>query len=134
TPTARRSRRTASCSTTAASCAGAALPTATTATRRSAPAGCATRSTRCWPASTSSTRRSATSWAARSSGAGVEPRLLGGQLALEDLARRVARQLVHELDVARHLVAGEVLLDVGLELVDRRLLALGGHDERLQAL
>ncbi|MEA2373889.1 MAG: hypothetical protein QOD53_352, partial [Thermoleophilaceae bacterium] len=37
-------------------------------------------------------------------------------------------------DLARHLVVGEVLLDVGLELVLRRLLALAGDDEGLQAL
>ena len=48
----------------------------------------------------------------------------GGELALEDLAGRVARQLVHEHDLARDLVAGEVLLDVRLELV------LGGRARR----
>ena len=40
-----------------------------------------------------------------------------GQLALEDLAGGVARQLVEELDLARDLVAREVGLDVVLELV-----------------
>ena len=43
------------------------------------------------------------------------------ELALEHLARGVARELVEELDLARDLVAGEVLLDVLLErLLGRR--------------
>src|SRR5689334_432723 len=48
---------------------------------------------------------------------------IGVEVALEHLAGRVARQLVEEDDLARHLVAGEVLLDVTLErlLVDRPL-------------
>src|SRR3954447_7721337 len=50
--------------------------------------------------------------------------LLVAQLALEHLAGRVARQLVHEGDFAGHLVAREVLLDVGLDLVLGELLAL----------
>src|SRR6185312_2848528 len=39
------------------------------------------------------------------------------QFALEDLAGRVARELVDEHDLARGLVAGEVLLDVVLGVV-----------------
>ena len=39
------------------------------------------------------------------------------ELALEDLAGRVARQLVEEHDLARHLVVREVVLDVVLDLV-----------------
>src|SRR4051812_32368072 len=60
--------------------------------------------------------------------------LVLGQLALEDLAGRVARQLLHEDDVARDLVAREVRLHVILQL------RLGGvapgveDDERAQAL
>ena len=44
-------------------------------------------------------------------------RLARVQVALEDLAGRVARQLVEELDLARRLVAGEVRLDVGFQVV-----------------
>ena len=47
------------------------------------------------------------------------------ELALEHLAGRVARQLVDELDVARDLVAGQVGLDVLLDLVLGEVLALG---------
>ena len=54
------------------------------------------------------------------------------ELALEHLAGRVARQLVDEHDVARDLVAGEVRLDVLLDLVGRHLLL--GHDDGLQPL
>src|SRR5579884_1764256 len=43
------------------------------------------------------------------------PRL--GELALEDLAGRVARQLLDERHLAGDLVVGEVLLDVGLGLL-----------------
>src|SRR6478609_8175267 len=56
----------------------------------------------------------------------------GVQLALEDLAGRVARQLVDEGDLARRLVCGKVRLDVDLELLLGGLGALGGDDERLQ--
>src|SRR4051794_15860301 len=63
---------------------------------------------------------------------GLNPLL--GQLTLEDLARRRARQLVDEVDVARHLVAGEVGLHVVLELLLADLLALALDHDRLQAL
>src|SRR5215204_7508874 len=56
------------------------------------------------------------------------------QLALQDLAGRVARQLVDEDDLARHLVARQVLPHVALELVLGRLLAALEHHERAQAL
>src|SRR3954463_5978932 len=55
------------------------------------------------------------------------------ELLLHDLAGRVARQLVDELDLARDLEAREIRLHVLLELVLARL-AVAGHDERLQAL
>src|SRR4051794_2094115 len=55
------------------------------------------------------------------------------QLLLQDLAGRVARQLVHELDLARHLVARELRLHLLLDLVLGRAVALA-RDERLQAL
>src|ERR1700728_1923455 len=59
---------------------------------------------------------------------------VAAQLALEHLAGGVARQLIHEHDFARHLVAREVVLDVLLHrfLVQSRILAC--DDERLQAL
>src|SRR4051812_49102135 len=57
-----------------------------------------------------------------------------GQLALEHLARRVARELVEEDDLARDLVAREVGLDVVLELVLAGVGAVAQHDERPQAL
>ncbi len=57
------------------------------------------------------------------------------ELALEDLAGRVARQLLHEHHLARHLVAGEVLLDVGLDGPLRSDLAgVSPHDEGPQPL
>src|SRR5947209_6436203 len=57
------------------------------------------------------------------------------KVALDDLARGVARQLVEERDLPGHLVPGQVGLDVVLELLlGRLLLALGRHDERLEAL
>src|SRR5436853_7887496 len=55
------------------------------------------------------------------------------ELALDDPAGRVARQLVEELHFARHLVAREVLLHVILDLVLGQL-AGARHDERLEAL
>src|SRR5947209_16420026 len=60
------------------------------------------------------------------------PRL--GEIPLEHLAGRVARQLGQEHDLARHLEACEVALDVVLDrgLVEAR--AVQRHDERLQAL
>src|SRR4051794_4581440 len=57
-----------------------------------------------------------------------------GELPLEDLAGRVARQLVDEHDVARDLVAREVRLDVVSELVLRRRPARLDDDERAQPL
>ena len=53
------------------------------------------------------------------------------EFALEDLAGRVARQLVEEDHLARHLVAGQVLPDVGLDgvLVDAGPLGLD-HEAR----
>src|SRR4051812_28198661 len=56
------------------------------------------------------------------------------QLLLEDLAGRVARQLVEELHVARDLVARQVGLHLLLDLVLRRPARPLGHDKRLQAL
>src|SRR5680860_363813 len=61
-------------------------------------------------------------------------RVPSGQLALEDLAGRVPRQLREELDLARHLVAGEVLADVVLDLVLAQIPVLRRHHERLQPL
>src|SRR3954468_920608 len=55
------------------------------------------------------------------------------QLPLQDFSGCVARQLVEELDVARHLVAGQVLLHILLDVVLGKLRA-GADDERLQAL
>src|SRR5919108_4033252 len=46
------------------------------------------------------------------------------QLPLKDLAGDVARQLGQEDDLARDLVAGQVRLHVGLQVVLARLLAL----------
>src|SRR5204862_78248 len=73
----------------------------------------------------------------RRSGSGPRARRASvalGQLALEDLAGGVARQLIEELDLARDLVAREVGLHQVLELVgvDRR--PARDHDEGLQAL
>src|SRR5215210_978950 len=48
-------------------------------------------------------------------------------LALEDLARRAHRKLVHEPDLPRVLVGGHLLLDVGLQLVLVDRLALLQH-------
>src|SRR3954447_13048852 len=56
------------------------------------------------------------------------------QLALEDLARRVARQLVVEDDVARDLEAREVLLDERAHVVLRQRVAVVDDDVRRQAL
>src|SRR3954469_23397534 len=56
------------------------------------------------------------------------------QLLLQDLAGRVARQLVHELDVLGHLVAREIRLHLRLDLILRRAAAPLRHDERLQPL
>src|SRR5438094_166980 len=57
-----------------------------------------------------------------------------GELLLQDLPGAVARQGVEELDFARDLVVGEVLLDVRADLVGGELLAVGGDDEGLQPL
>src|SRR4051812_5778381 len=56
------------------------------------------------------------------------------QLPLQDFSGCVARQLLEELDVARHLVARQVLLHILLDLVLGQLGAAGGDDERLQPL
>src|SRR4051794_23282889 len=59
------------------------------------------------------------------------------ELTLENLASRVARELIEEHDLAWNLVAGEVLLHPGLEVVlarTRRARAPADHDERLEAL
>ena len=44
-----------------------------------------------------------------------------GQFALQDLTRRIARKLLNEDDLARHLVASEIRLDVVLQLVLARV-------------
>src|SRR5690606_31248852 len=55
--------------------------------------------------------------------------------AAQQLAGGVAPQIVEEDHVARHLVAGQVALDVGLDLLRVGLrLARLRHDERAQAL
>ena len=59
-----------------------------------------------------------------------EPR--SAQLALEHLARRVARDLAAQLELARHLVARQVRLHVGDQLVGRH--AVADDRERLQPL
>src|SRR3954447_4298616 len=56
------------------------------------------------------------------------------QLLLQDLAGRVSRQLVHELDFLRDLVAREVGLHLRLDLVLGRAAASLGHHERLEPL
>ena len=56
---------------------------------------------------------------------------LDAQLALEDLSRRAGGQLGSELDVARILVGGELLLAPGLQLVFGELGARLLHHERL---
>ena len=56
------------------------------------------------------------------------------ELALEDLAGVVARELVDEHDLARDLVVREVVLDVALDLVLAEVRVLAQHDERLQPL
>src|SRR3954452_20280837 len=60
--------------------------------------------------------------------------LLPSQLSLEHLPGRVAGQLVHELDLARDLVAGEVGLDVPPDLVPAQRGALAPDHDRLQPL
>src|SRR5204863_1216523 len=57
-----------------------------------------------------------------------------GELALEHLAGRVARELFQEGDLAWHLEAGEVRLHVSLHLLLAQALAVAHNDERLQAL
>src|SRR4051794_603212 len=76
----------------------------------------------------------------RKSGAGVPTaspvagRSVGfGELTLEDLASRVAWELIEEHDLARNLVAGEVLPDPVLEVVLARRFGSDDH-ECLQAL
>src|SRR2546429_4445457 len=56
------------------------------------------------------------------------------QLALDDLAGGVARQLVDELDLAWDLEAGEVGLDVPLDVLLAELLAVPGGHEGLERL
>ena len=53
---------------------------------------------------------------------------------LEHLAGRVARQLVHEQDLAGHLEAGEVALDVVLHRLLVQAGARAQHHEGAQAL
>ena len=60
--------------------------------------------------------------------------LVFGQLALQDLTRRVTRKFVDEDDLARHLVARQVRLDVVLELVLADLRAVLLDDEGAQPL
>src|SRR4051794_34714250 len=71
----------------------------------------------------------------RKSGAGVPTaspvggRSVGfGELTLENLASRVARELIEEHDVARNLVAGEVLLDPFLQVVLARTVRPDDHE------
>src|ERR1700753_3480458 len=57
-------------------------------------------------------------WARNSAGSGIRAILVAvDELTLEHLAGRVARQLVEEHDLARDLVAGQVLADVVTDLV-----------------
>ena len=139
-PTARRRRPTCSSSTPTARCATAARRTPTTATRR-CDAGVAARRAR-----RRARRREpgapetepvgcSVKWKRVSLSRRFASALLVLQLALEDLAGGVARELVDELDVARHLVAREVLLDVVLERRPRdSFVPLALDDERLQPL
>src|SRR3954447_26340743 len=60
--------------------------------------------------------------------------LVPSQLSLEHLAGGVAGQLVHELDVARDLVGGEVGLDEPPDLVLAQGGALAPDDDRLRPL
>src|SRR6476661_4023254 len=60
--------------------------------------------------------------------------LLLGELALQDLTRRVARKLLDEDDLARDLVARQVLLDVALQVLLTDFLALLLDNERHQPL
>src|SRR4051794_26181368 len=61
-----------------------------------------------------------------------------GELALDDLAGRVARQLIEEDEVARHLVPGQVVPDVAPEGVGHLLRVVGlspvEDDERAEPL
>src|ERR1700757_2961573 len=56
------------------------------------------------------------------------------EFTLEHLARGIAGQLVQEHDLARNLIAGQVLLDVALDVVLGQTRALAQDHERLQAL
>src|SRR2546423_11717857 len=62
------------------------------------------------------------------------PLLALGQLPLEHLARRVARQLVDQDDLARDLVAREVVADVLLQRVRVGVAAVRRDHERAQPL
>src|SRR6202012_4563203 len=74
-------------------------------------------------------------WARNAAGSGIRAILVAvGELALEDLAGRVARQLVEEHDLPRDLVAGQVLTHVVADLVAAELGAGAQHHERPQAL
>src|SRR4051794_1658523 len=127
------------CSRCGASMTTSATKSSAASRRASAPTGSTSPSAR----SASPPRHTATSRPAgcppRRPRRGDRARLLGldpllGQFPLEDLARRRARQLVDEVDLARHLVAGQVGLHVVLELLLADLLALALDDDRLQAL
>src|SRR6476620_2119135 len=54
------------------------------------------------------------------------------QLAFEDLSSRVARQFVEEDHLARHLIAGQMLFDVGLDVLLADAGAVGLDHERAQ--
>src|SRR5919201_2140564 len=61
--------------------------------------------------------------------------VLPGQLALEHFAGRVPGQLLHELDLPRHLVPGQVRAHVVLDLVRRELTFGNDHGpQRLSEL
>ena len=62
----------------------------------------------------------------------MRPVVPPGQLPLQDLARRVAWELVEEHDLARHLEPGEVLLHPVLEVVLGDV--TGDHHEGLEPL
>src|ERR1700753_421656 len=74
-------------------------------------------------------------WARNSAGSGIRAILVAvDELTLEHLVGPVARQLVEEHDLARDLVAGQVLADVVTDLVAGELGAAPEHHERPQPL
>src|ERR1700753_2358807 len=74
-------------------------------------------------------------WARNSAGSGIRAILVAvDELTLEHLAGRVARQLVQEHDLARDLVAGQVLTDVVADLVLAQPGPVAPHPERPQPL